>query len=211
MGIRNSRALVACMLMLVFGCGCEREMIDEIKFTSSELSVNPYRGNESLTFKDDNGNSIIYTGQFRTIDTRKIDGCIECCEDYYNVESVENTYFTSDYMESNLQVIITMNFDLETNERKPFVFFVWDYYEIKPYATGTSFMGLPIESMKTSAMEDGIYRDSITLRNRTYYEVYASPGQPSHPERLHGDTLYYSVSEGIIGMRFSDGNLWTKE
>jgi hypothetical protein len=192
-------------------CVCKNKVIDEIEFTSNDLRVNPYQGNEVLKFIDDNNNTITYTGQFRNISTEKYDGCIECCEDYYNVERVENTYFTSDYMESNLQVNIVMNFDIYTKERRPSIFFAWDYYEIKPYATATTFIQLPIDSMKQKAIEYGIYRDSITLRDKIFYGIYASPGQTTYSERLHGDTLYYSINEGIIGLKFSDGNLWIKK
>lgn len=192
-------------------CGCKRELIDEIKFTSNDLKVNPYQGNEVLKFSDDNNNTITYTGQYRNITTKKLDDCIECCEDYYNIDWVENTFFTSDYMESNLQVNIVMNFDIYTKERRPSIFFAWHYYEIKPYVTGTTFIELPIESMEETAIEFGIYRDSIKLRDRIFYDIYAAPGQTTYSERLHGDTLYYSISEGIIGLKFSDGNLWIKK
>ena len=64
--------------------------------------------------------------------------------------------------------------------------------------------------MKENANSIGIFRDSILLRNKMYYEIYTFPGSCLYPDRLHGDTLYFSKNEGIIGLLFSDGNLWTK-
>ena len=55
-----------------------------------------------------------------------------------------------------------------------------------------------------------IFKDSLMLRDNKYYQVFTLPGVCSSPERLHPDTLFYTKTEGVIGLKFTDGNLWTK-
>lgn len=191
---------------------CDSELINTVNLTEDELSVNPYNGNEQLSFCDDNGNIIIYKNGHRSLNTQEIDECDEGCCDYYLVESSDNTFFESNYKESNLQVIISNNFNNYTGVKKtPYIHFAWDYYEIQPYVTGTSFGGLSVDSMKEKGIELGIFRDSIILRGIKFYNIFEFDSYCPYSDRLHGDKLYYSETDGVIGLKFSDGNLWIKQ
>ncbi len=197
---------------------CRSKLIDTIKFTPDELSVNPYTGNEELVFVDNNGNTVTYGNGHRKINTMEIDKCKGGCCDYYMVESSNITIFESEYLKSNLQIGISHDFDQYSGVRgTPTIHFRWDYYEIEPYVTGTSFgsgdllqSGLPVDSMKEKGIEYGIFRDSLILRQRKFYEVFTLPGICPYPDRLKGDTLFFTKSQGIIGLKFSDGNLWVR-
>ncbi len=57
--------------------------------------------------------------------------------------------------------------------------------------------------------DSGWFHNTYSLRGKQYYDVYAIPGHCPYPDRLQGDSLFYSESEGILGIKFSDGNLWT--
>ena len=205
------KTLFHIALLFILSSCCKSKLIDTIKFTESELRVNPYSGNEELKFIDNNNIVVVYRNGHRNINQIELKECDGGCCDHYLVESSDNTFFGSDYKKSNLQIIISNNFDKYTGIREiPIIHFAWDYYEIEPYVTGTGFSGLPVDSMKENANSIGILRDSILLRNKMYYEIYTFPGSCLYPDRLHGDTLYFSKNEGIIGLLFSDGNLWTK-
>lgn len=191
---------------------CDSKLINTINLTEVELSVNPYNGNEQLSFSDDYGNIITYKNGHRSLNTQEIDKCDEGCCDYYLVESSDNTFFESNYKESNLQIIISNNFDKYTGVKKtPYIQFVWDYYEILPYVTGTNFAGLPVDSMKEKGLELGIFRDSIILRGIKFYNIFELSGYCPYPDRLFGEKLYFSNTEGIIGLKLSDGNLLLKQ
>jgi hypothetical protein len=61
------------------------------------------------------------------------------------------------------------------------------------------------------AINQNIFEDSLALHDVTYYQVFTLPGICSSPERLYADTLFYTKTDGIIGLRFTDGNLWSIE
>lgn len=207
----NMRPLAYLAFILFLSSCCKSELIQTIRFSEEDLGVNPYSGNEELRFIDNNNNVIVYKNGYRTINQGEINECDGGCCDYYLVEISDNTLFESVYKKSNIQVIISNVFDKHTGIREmPIIHFAWHYYEIEPYVTGTSFGGLPVDSMQEKAIEYGIYRDSIMVRNKIYYEIYEFPGESPYPDRLHGDILYYSIKEGVIGLKFSDGNLWTR-
>ncbi len=206
------KTLVYFILILVLSSCCKPKLIDTIRFTEDELSVNPYNGSEKLVFVDNNGITITYDNGWRRINTMEIDECDGGCCDYYLVECYDNTLFESTYMKSNLHVIISNSFDKYLGIKgTPFIHFAWDYYEILPYVTVTSFGSLPVDSMKEKGIEYGIFKDSLILRQKMFYEVFTFPGNCPYSDRLHGDTLYFTKTQGIIGLKFSDGNLWVIE
>jgi len=206
------KTLVYLILILLLSSCCKSKLIDTIRFTEDELSVNPYNGSEKLVFVDDNGNTITYDNGGRGISTMEINECDGGCCDYYLVECCDNTLFESTYMKSNLQVVISNSFDKYLGIKgTPSIHFAWHYYEIQPYVTGTSFGRLPVDSMKEKAIEYGIFKDTLILRQKMFYEVFTFPGNCPYPDRLHGDTLYFTKKQGIIGLKFSDGNVWVIE
>ena len=198
------------LLILIISSCCKSNLIDTIRFSDSDLIVNPYTGNEILKFIDDTGSIITYNNGYRKTSEEEIEECDGGCCDHYLIERFNKTFFESSFMQSNLQIIISNSFDKYTsNTDVPTIHFVWDYYEIKPYVTGTRFGSLPVDSMQQVANAEGVFKDSLILRNQKYYNIYTLPGRCSYEERLYGDTLFYSESEGIIGIKFTDGNLWS--
>ncbi len=206
----TKKATFILLTIIVSSC-CKSSLIDIISFSESDLKVNPYTGNEILKFVDDSSNIIIYENGYRRINQQEEKECSGGCCDYYLVDMSDNTYFKSTYLESNLQVVILNSFDRYSgNSESPTIHFVWDYYEIKPNVTSTSFGGmLRVDSMRQIATDSGWFHNSFILRGKQYDDVYAIPGYCPYPGRLKGDSLYFSETEGIIGIKFSDGNLWT--
>lgn len=202
---------LATVLLFLTACLCKEEVIETIRFTDEQSQVNPYQGNEMLIFQDGDGNSVSYLGQSRKVDIREYKSCKNCCEDYYAVEWVDNTKFESDFLNSDLQVVLSMNFDVHSLETHPEVHFSWNYYETGSTVRGTTFQAFPINGMQSYAKENGQFSDSLMLRGRTFHDVYSSPGSSIYPDKLHGDTLYYTQNEGIVGLKLSDGRLFVVE
>jgi len=208
---RTKTAAFIILAIIMSSC-CKSRLIDVIPLSESDLSVNPYTGDETLKFIDDSSRIIVYDNGYRRINREEVRECYEGCCDYYLVDLSDNTYYSSDYMESDLQVVISNSFDRYTGKKEsPTIHFVLNYYEIKPNVTSTSFGGiLKVDSMRQIAIDSGWFHNSLLLRGKQYADVYAIPGYCPYPDRLKGDSLYFSESEGILGLKFSDGNLWTK-
>ena len=205
------KLLIILSILCLSSC-CRSDLIGTIRFPVSDLSVNPYEGNEVINFIDDSNRRITYKGGGRIIHESEAETCKGGCCDFYLVESHENTYLKSSYMESDLQLIIHNNFSATTaTKKKSSIHFVWNYYEIEPYVTSTSFAMFPIDSMQIEVDKLSMFRDSLMLRNQMFYQVYTFPGNCPYPDRLHGDTLFYTIEKGIVGLRLSDGNLWVIE
>jgi hypothetical protein len=203
-------------LIILSSCCFDTDLIDTIRFTETELAVNPYTGNEELKFVDSSGIIITYNNGERNIKFEEVSECKEGCCDYYNVETFENTRFKSVYKkESDFNIIISSDFDEYYGKKiNPNIHFVWQYRKTKPLPTfiSTSFGGLPLDSIKEKGIEYGMYKDSILLKSRMYYDIFTLPGYCYiDSDSLHGDTLYYSIKEGIVGLMLSDGNLLLKQ
>lgn len=204
-------SLILLVILTTSSC-CNRDLLAYIEFPLENLDFIPYDGSEELKFIDNNEEEIIYSGGGRETDIDNIDDCKGGCCDYYIVETLNRTSFYSDFMESNFQLIIYNGYNLNTGKYESFwTRFSWLHYDVEPYVTATSYKSLPIDSTKAYGINEGIYADSISLRGHVFNEIYILQAYPSYPERLYPDTLYYSISEGIVGLSFSDGNLWVIE
>ena len=210
MNIRFMKILAFILFALILTSCCKTKQIGTIQFSESDLSVNPYVGDETLQFIDDSSNMVTYNNGSRSIFMQEFPECDGGCCDYYLVESSDNTYFESAYLLSNLQITITNQFDRFNGiQNPPIISFAWVYYENYENPTYTNYATLPVDGMEEVAIDQQIFKDSLMLRDNTYYEVFTLPGMCSSPERLYADTLYYTKIEGIIGLKFTDGNLWT--
>lgn len=205
------KTILAIISVLLLTSCCKSDLIETVRFSASELQVNPYSGNETLKFIDNDNVIVTYGNGNREISQQEIQECDGGCCDYYLVEMHDQTVYHSNYLTSDLQIIISNPFDKHTGEKGiPQIHFAWVYYASDPYLNMTSFSGLPVDLMEESVIELGMYADSLIIRDVVYTDIYIFPGMTTYPEKLHADTLYYSASEGIVGLHFSDGNLWTK-
>lgn len=208
--INNSMKFIALILfaLTITSC-CKNKQIGTIQFSESDLSVNPYTGGETLQFRDDSSNLITYGNGNRSIFMEEFPECDGGCCDYYLVESSDNTYFESAFLLSNLQITITNQFDRFNGiQNSPIISFAWAYYENYENPTYTNFAVLPVDNMEEVATAQHIFKDSLLLRDVTYYQVFTLPGVSSSPERFHADTMFYTKAMGVIGIKFNDGNLW---
>jgi hypothetical protein len=191
------------------GCkDCERSEIAYIPLPEESLSVNPHKLNDKLVFVDNAGDSIIYICTKKEKSTRDVDGCIECCEDFYRIEEVENTVFESETLDSDLQISISLDFDIITKKTNPSVGWAWSYYENQPNVNGANFIFLPIDSMKQVAKLSNSFSDTLVLRGKTLFNVFILKAQNIKTNEYPVKELYYTIKEGFIGMKFINDNLW---
>jgi len=198
------------LLVLTITSCCKSKQIDTILFSESAKNVNPYTGNETLQFVDDSSNLIIYGNGSRSTEMEELPECDGGCCDYYLVENIDNTNFESTYLTSYLRTTILNQFErFGGNQNSPIIAFSWVYYENYEDPTFTNYAVLPVDDMEGVATKQQLFKDSLILRDVTYYQVFTLPGVCSSPGRPYADTLLYTKAEGVIGLQFTDGNLLT--
>lgn len=207
----NWTPLLFISLITIFSGCCDNKELGRINFKQSELEVNPYKGNETLNFIDNKNNVITFAGHSRRINTNRMDGCAECCQDYYTVQSSDNTLFSSEYLNSQISVNLVNNFDEFSLKTNPSISFSWSDHPNQEKIENIIFLALPIHNVVDSASTLNLYHDTLRLRNKTFHKIIASPVSINFSDRLHPDTIFYSVTEGFVGIKFSDGNLLVKE
>ncbi|MCC6837108.1 MAG: hypothetical protein IT234_01105 [Bacteroidia bacterium] len=181
----------------------EGTLLGEIKFSADELSYFPYAVNDSLIFKDSLGNShtfwvISFSRGFYPVYEKHGDPQ----SNYYHMENIQ-IKFTDQYGTlQNINMIkqrevqstyVNTRFsppNLTTNDSA--------YTEFSSY----------MDSNKFSTSTD-VYYSSLTLVNRTFYEVselinYFSP----YATVDNLASIYYAKNIGIVGFRTRDGTKW---
>jgi hypothetical protein len=202
----NYAFLFLPLLFLISSC-CDNKELGQVNFKQTELDINPYKGNEILSFNDNIGKIITYKGNSRVISTYRSDGCADCCQDYYTIQGSDNTLFSSDYLNSQLSVNLVMNIVDSTLNTNPDITFSWSDSPSQLSILNMSFTRFPIKALKDSAVSWNLYNESLKLREKTFNKVYTAIGEYDG-DRLHPDSLYFTTSGGIIGIKFSDGNLF---
>ena len=62
-----------------------------------------------------------------------------------------------------------------------------------------------IDYMKDDAIQQGLFKDSLSLRTKEFYNVYTAPGLCYLSDSLYVDTLFYTEIQGLVGLKLSDG------
>ena len=209
----KTRRIIFCslgLILLISSC-CDNKELGRINFQQTDLEVNHYKGNETLRFTDNNGNIITFNGNWRKTNTIRTDGCADCCQDYYTVQSSDNTVFSSEYLNSMISVNIANNFDEFTLKTNPSINFSWSDHPNQEKIENISYIAFPVNNFEDSARSWNLYFENLNLRNKTFHNVIASVVSVNFSERVYPDSLFYSISEGFVGIKFSDGNLLVKQ
>jgi hypothetical protein len=194
-------------------CGkCREKELSDKKFTTSELSILPYNGTETLTFKDSIGDSVCYYGQGRKDEmdiTHEAEypndaGCYD--GGYRQVESVSVDFHHNPDTTFNIRLFFYHPFgDMENDKYIDFTF------SGGVFACPYSFEAGTIMKPKLSGWNDfyvaAIY-NSLTLVNKTYSNVYELKRYhvANYPQML--TSVYYSISKGIVGFKKKSGETW---
>lgn len=201
--------LLIIFISTLFCSCCDKKELGRVNFQQSDLHVNPYIGNETLSFTDNNNTIIDYKANYRKITTLQSNGCADCCQDYYTVQSSDNTDFSSGFMNSMIAVNLALNYDDITHSTNPKLSFSWSDVPLELSILNIGFTSFPINALKDSAVKWNLYNENMILRDKSFNKVYIAIGD-YNGDRLHPDSLFYTISEGIVGIKFSDGNLLVK-
>jgi hypothetical protein len=202
---------------------CKQEELPDKKFTQQEQAIIPYAGSETLTFKDSSGDSVCYTGQGR-ISTMNLNHEVmdwdgeECQGDYRQIESVSLNYKGT-------------NSDTTIGFRMRFYHAFNDYENDKIFSLSISYSTPNMEnifygsfSFELNTLINNIhgqlplqsyisaFHDTLTILNKKYYSVYELTWDTSNilPQYQHlfVSSVYYSISQGLVGYKKTTGAIW---
>jgi hypothetical protein len=216
--MKNKKAILSLLILIVcMTCCCDSHMIEDLRFSSSDITINPYVENDQLSFIDQTGSSLIVTIQSRS----RNGGHTYPYHDYDNPNKCKGNYFNSEIDVTDTKSTgpwyfqITLSFDYSFNNP------VYDKsIEIDvnhPKANNVSsmtfslahFNGDTIFAKYPSFDTVYIYHDSLSLGPRSYFKVYEFV---LHFSSLRNDewatNLYYTIKEGVIGFSTNTGNKW---
>jgi len=195
--------IVALCLFLFQQCKKERNKnLGTIYLTEQEKSIIPYHGGEHLVFKDSLGDSAIINVA-PPVDTF-IKRNKSNTDNYYLTEVnlvrpfiILLGYFPTQTGSGSDLILSIVNFHFDNHPEIHLDFSGdWSYNSGKLYYTTYGSWGWC-----------GIkYMDSVTIVNKKFYSIYELSGYPisdGYPEMYKN--IYYSVQQGIVGIKTMDG------
>ncbi|HNW88924.1 MAG TPA: hypothetical protein PKN48_04625 [Bacteroidales bacterium] len=195
--------IIFAFLLLQFGCdNCNTTDEGDFKLTNEDLHLVPYNGTETLIFKNQAGDSVVFYGAGRHSDLdqryRSCDYNTDCCDFVYYIE-IERTIFAA----SNNSRIY---FRLE-RERESF-----NNFGISIKCSDNLFLNFS-ESFKFNS--NNIYcptnslivtNDTLTIAGKEFYSVYELKGTSNSAPDL--PIVYYSLTQGIVGFKTIENVEW---
>jgi hypothetical protein len=225
---RNLRLLVfvtiSCLMFIQCHKNeCKSEYLGDLRFTETDLKINPYTGKERLVFKDSIGDSLCYNCEGRLsssnhyiyehYDPESYNGSKG---DYYKLE-FNQTYFDEPAIYSGITVSIGIgNPFLET---KNYIGINVSYQDTKTWLFECNFYFdslalFDVPPPPSYAYDPGghilIFDDSIIVGHHLHYSVYTlvQTNGPPMSSLSNLKTVYYSIKEGIVGFKTDEGHLW---
>lgn len=198
--------------LLLSAC-CDSKYLGEILLSQDQKVVNPYVAADSIVFTDENNDSIVFFVQWRKVELNHLEdgGCADCCADFCNAET-DQTWITADGISSSFGILLYFPYPFDPwPNKEPAVSFNFARSNSTGNPVNVSFPELPINALDSFAAAEGFLRDTLILGTKSFVHVLALPGYCYYTDSLYCDTLYYNVSEGVVGFRMSDGNLLVKQ
>jgi hypothetical protein len=197
---------------------CNQQEIANLKFTPGDRAIIPYSGNETLTFKNYFGDSIVFEKGSKKI-TSNVDyqytrhealAFNDCQGNYITYEQDELDFYSS-VGYGYLQIILSNSCsfaDPKSGKYIVFNFFLGDsvnlhFDAIFQFSNDTLF-DYPNKNDSIVA-----YHYQITIGPKTYSDVYELYQNNINPE--YNDwykTAFYSTIDGLVGLRTNYGKLW---
>ena len=180
------------LLSITFSCNRGKE-IGGFYLTEEMKSQIPFKGHETISFVDNNGEIFTFSGGYRVTQEIEVTECISCY-DYYVFEEV------------------LINFNNELDEIRLIIRASYESYlrirfTFDRHVFGTGFSSpLSPENLK----DQECFIDSITINNTNYYDVYKDTMycQESLTLTKYPIYSYYSIEYGVLKIDFSDNTCW---
>ena len=194
--------VLLCIVFLIF-TGCEKgKLVGEYFLKEGSKEVIPYKGNDVVKFRNNNIDTLLFTGSERIDEMR--DSYVSVSSDDYNLWEYNQINFTND-----VNLLKLMLEPSVTNDSTDNMSILYEYIEGNYYHFNCRF------SIWNGIIQSQLY-DSIFINQKNYYNVYYDTMeylQNTIPQELlnYPTKLYYSTQYGILKIDFADGTTWELE
>jgi hypothetical protein len=194
---------------------CETENLGTHTFTSTDLQIIPYKGNDKLVFSDSLGDTLIYTGerrissyQQRSVDKYYPNGTDSPCKNL--IYTTENSSIFIKEKTHNSDISLDLNFEGPFQSFEKVINIQISYEENTIYWSFNQnyvFNTLQLFSSTNEYTATLVFKASLILGNKTFNSVYILKQLINHlnPENANLQYVYYTVAQGIVGFRTKPG------
>ena len=187
-------------LSLLHSCGkCRTKDTGDYYFSSSDLSILPYSGNEILVYKNSAGDSIRLTGVNRYSKMEQgytsQEGEMDCPETTFKYETNTTNFNGNDG--NYIWFKLTKNIAIKNS----FHF----YFIIKSPISFEEGVSIGFESGKLFDYYGALMTpdDTLSINNIVFHSVYKLT--------KNDEILYYTLTDGIVGFKTADNVEWSLE
>lgn len=190
---------------------CEENKLATLTFTTEELSIDPYSGNERLTFKSLSDDSIVFPQGHRNaeiIEPSKFPAGDNSCRGDYVSEDLNWLQKYNNEARLDIKLFFDYSFDNGTSE-KEFELYFYSQLNIAGFDAFYYFNANSISTINSSNGSITGYYQSIDLGPKSFqyvYELSCPNNDPNHKEGF--SSAYYSIKEGLVGFKTNKGKLW---
>lgn len=195
---------------------CKSEYLGDLRFTETDLKINPYTGAERLVFRDSIGDSICYNNGIRYsnyglhiyehYDPQNPDAC---WGDYYKTEQNYTFFNEVNYGTISVELDIWDPF----KENKKYIVLCISYEKVQNWYFACDFV---FDSLQLHDNPKSIYgtarilgySDSLSIGPNKYYSVYTLIHRDDPNPQKHLKIVYYSLNKGIVGFKTYQEHLW---
>ena len=225
MNTKVSVFILFLQLLCIAGCHkCNQVELPTLKFSTKDREINPYTGNEILSFKEIGDDSLKYQCEGRKYlstlyqqNDQTYVGNHGCPGDYYWSDE-DNTKFTvygGTTIAIDLRLFFSYYFAVEKVEKTMCLFLNTNDASIQPFTAYVSFeedtlMNGDSLIYSQSGRISGYYHH-LQLGLNFFDSVYEIRQYiiPNNKDFL--EFVYYNFTEGIVGFKSNQGKLWYLE
>jgi hypothetical protein len=223
--MRSAIILLILIINVQFtGCKkCVQNQRADLQFTQDELKIDPYTGNEILTFIGSSGDTVLihngsrFTSHIRVyqydFETAKLDHD-GCQGDYFEVDNHQMMMY-DDTLKTFLYIFL--NFKYSWTNPSDEMFFELLFGQSKDlFIFFDGRFKFNVDTLLNIQTNNQYYKDSIIAfhpiwesGSNIFYNVYELYGhQPDTRYTPWISIAYYSIKEGLLGFKTTNGATW---
>ena len=206
------------IIILIFSClllfeQCRRHgrCLGTIKFTQEALNIIPYKTGDIISLKDSLGNIVQYhinrKSKFNNVYNGNPSQDDIDTYDYYIVEE-NHVYLDSETYNPTISLYIGGSFSIQ----KEFGIYVSAYFSnIGSFYGNCGFADGKLFEVTNSYQSNSILKayDTLTILNKNFYSVYyLSSITPINDSSSIVASFFYTINQGIVGLRTNKGKTW---
>jgi len=195
---------------------CQSNLLGSVRFTQEDLNIIPYKGSEQLVYIASSGNQIIFNGAnrishygaegYQYVEFPKSDDY--CPGNYYYTETnAMDFHGTTSGSWLNFDMAMTNPFigpiqkhlgiSLTVRDSVNWVFSdIYRFDSLQLFTYDPPYGTIPVN-------------DSVLIGSKIFYKVYVlQSGKKKDSSVGYLQTVYYSLTEGVLGFRNEPGETW---